>query len=414
MRDYGLVTPKYWTGPTGRQIRAMGQAAQLVGVYLLTAPGSNMIGLYYLPLVILGHETNCTVEEARQILAALASIDYAHYDEGQELVWVVNMAFYQVGETIETRDKRWAAIAREVLGFSNSPFFARFLEVYGEPFHLKADLEGVLEGLASPLQAPSKGLRRAQRKFIQGPSRPTASPSDASSGDAPAQDEAPPMPGTGTGTESGAGTESGTRAGTGSVGACAAIPAFLEKDLKALGITMPAAQANLFQSLGRNGLRCALVKLKLKNSAKTHGKNLGGLLVTHGAELAEEGFGLLKQSSLAALAAAPKALKDPRWLKLPGELREDLEAQTAWATWHRAETHMRECAGDDDAPKAERTARRPLLDLLAERHPDQPSFRAAYEERIAAVAVGGLNPQAVKLTALSQALGITDQKGVRA
>lgn len=402
MRDYGLVTPSYWTGPTGRQIRAMGQAAQLVGAYLLTAPGSNMIGLYYLPLVILGHETNCSVEEARQILAALSSIDYAYYDEGQETVWVKNMAFYQVGETVETRDNRWPAIIREVLAFSSSPFYARFLEVYGEPFHLLEALGPSLDGSASPLQAPSKGLRRASRKHPKAPTKPLQSPSKDPSGLGVEGMQAPPKP------EAGAGTEAGTGTGSeaGAAGATpqtpsSSLPKFMEKDLKALGVSETCA-LDLIRTLGRGGLQCAVAKLRTKSG----GRNLAGLLVTRGAELAQEGRAILQEGAQKALGEAPGALKDSRWINLPAELREDLEAQAAWATWFKAETHLRECPRDDEAPMAERSLRRSLMDMLAARHPDQAGFRARLEACMPPNGTGGLTAQAVKLQAMTKALGL--------
>jgi len=169
MRDYGTVCPAFWRGQTGKEIRAMGQSAQLVSVYLITAPDSNMIGLYYLPLLLLAHETNCTVEEASQILKALADLHWAYYDQQTETVWVRNMAFYQVAEEVKPNDKRWPAIVRELASYDKSPFFKPFLTVYEDPFHLQGAFETLAETGASPSQGPSKGLRRAQRKRTQAP-----------------------------------------------------------------------------------------------------------------------------------------------------------------------------------------------------------------------------------------------------
>ena len=70
MRDYSRVSPRFWTGKTGRAIRRSDcDAALVVALYLMTAPTSNMIGLYYLPLITIAHETGCTqddVAEAKQ------------------------------------------------------------------------------------------------------------------------------------------------------------------------------------------------------------------------------------------------------------------------------------------------------------------------------------------------------------
>ena len=57
MRDYAIVSPRFWIGTTGRELRRLGPEVQVVALYLLTAPHSNMIGLYYLPIPTLCHET---------------------------------------------------------------------------------------------------------------------------------------------------------------------------------------------------------------------------------------------------------------------------------------------------------------------------------------------------------------------
>lgn len=57
MRDYGKVSPHFWIGRTGKELRQAGPESQLVALYLLTSPHANMIGLYYMPLAFLSHET---------------------------------------------------------------------------------------------------------------------------------------------------------------------------------------------------------------------------------------------------------------------------------------------------------------------------------------------------------------------
>ena len=54
MRDYAKVSPKFWTGETGREIRRLdkeggsqgaskGVEGALVALYLMTSPHSNML-----------------------------------------------------------------------------------------------------------------------------------------------------------------------------------------------------------------------------------------------------------------------------------------------------------------------------------------------------------------------------------
>ena len=41
MRDYGMVSPRFWIGETGRKLRKLPDA-QRVAMYLLTAPMADM------------------------------------------------------------------------------------------------------------------------------------------------------------------------------------------------------------------------------------------------------------------------------------------------------------------------------------------------------------------------------------
>ena len=151
----------------------------------------------------------------------------------------------------------------------------------------------------------------------------------------------------------------------------------------------------------------------MKTKPEKDGRSRAGLLLKLGADLSREGHTILQESAQRALAAAPEALKDPRWSPLPGELREDMEIQVSWASWIRAETHMFDSPGDDEAPKAEKAARRQLLAILSDRHPDQVGFRGRLEECMVSCGHGGLTPPTVKLMAASMALGLTPEKGRR-
>lgn len=51
MRDYAKISPKFWIGETGREMRELGLPARALAFYLMTSPHSNMLGIYYLPIV---------------------------------------------------------------------------------------------------------------------------------------------------------------------------------------------------------------------------------------------------------------------------------------------------------------------------------------------------------------------------
>ena len=64
MREYSKVSPQFWFGQTGKALRKKGPEALVVGMYLMTAPNANMLGLYYLPIVTIAHETGLGFEGA--------------------------------------------------------------------------------------------------------------------------------------------------------------------------------------------------------------------------------------------------------------------------------------------------------------------------------------------------------------
>jgi hypothetical protein len=186
MRDYGNVSPKFWTGDTGKKIRACGQAAQILALYLITAPGANMIGLYYLPLPIIAHETGLTTSQVEAAFTQLCDLQFAEYDHEAEVVWVRKMAAYQIGSSLKPNDKRIAWIKRELKRYESSRLTLKFIGRYHAAFHIECSAEDEQEAIgqiqqwvaddadaaSKPLtkdeprgDTPSKGL---QRGTIQG------------------------------------------------------------------------------------------------------------------------------------------------------------------------------------------------------------------------------------------------------
>lgn len=160
MRDYGKVSPQFWTGKTGKALRGNAEA-QVVALYLMTSPHANMIGVYHLPMLYLAHETGLSPEDAQKGMDACIEHGFCAYDAEAEMVFVVEMAAHQVGETLKGGDKRGAGIARLYRAISCRPLAVSFFERYGEAFNLD-----------SPLQAPSKG----DEKGLQKPPSPAPAP----------------------------------------------------------------------------------------------------------------------------------------------------------------------------------------------------------------------------------------------
>ena len=151
MREYARVDPEFWIGNTGRKIRQLGRDAQVLAVYLISAPSAVAMGLYYLPLVVISHDTGISLKGASKALRRLSEAGFCSYDVDSEWVFVPNMARFQIGAKLEPGDKRVTWLKRELESRRKSPFFNDFLALYREPYHLQ-DL--------SPLEGPSKPVRR--------------------------------------------------------------------------------------------------------------------------------------------------------------------------------------------------------------------------------------------------------------
>lgn len=162
MRDYGKVSPQFWTGDTGRKIRAMGRDAQVVALYVITAPSANMIGLYYLALPTLMHEVGIDREGACKALRSLFEGGFLHYDELEEVIYVPEMAKFQIGDSLDAKDNRVKGLLRDLESYRKSRFYNDFIQRYGEAYHL-----GKAKPLASPSEAPCKPLRSQEQEQEQ-------------------------------------------------------------------------------------------------------------------------------------------------------------------------------------------------------------------------------------------------------
>lgn len=158
MRDYATVAPQFWLGKTGRELRKQGAEAQVVSFYLMTSPHANMLGLYYLPVLYIAHETGLGFEGALKGLKGSIEAGFCSYDEDTEMVWVHEMAGYQVGRNLKPGDKKCAGVRNGYSALPENPFLSAFYDMYKNDFYLdlkrenERDLEGASEGLRSQEQ----------------------------------------------------------------------------------------------------------------------------------------------------------------------------------------------------------------------------------------------------------------------
>jgi hypothetical protein len=133
---YGTLFSTYWTGPTGREIRARGgPAAQLLGVFLLSNDYMNMLGLYRLKVRDVEEDLGLTREAIVAALEVLQATDYAYYDEPSQFVWVTDMARARLQITddhpLVRKDLRVKGARRVYAALPVNPFLGPFFDRYG-------------------------------------------------------------------------------------------------------------------------------------------------------------------------------------------------------------------------------------------------------------------------------------------
>lgn len=154
MRDYGKVSPQFWTGKTGKSFRG-DMEAQIVAMYLMTSPHSNMIGVFHLPILYISHETGLPLEGAMKGLARCSEASFCTYDEDTETVFVHEMASHQVGEELKPADNRISGVQKQYAQMAEGRIKTAFRDRYGEAYSLPKPSKKT-KPLRSPSEAPPK------------------------------------------------------------------------------------------------------------------------------------------------------------------------------------------------------------------------------------------------------------------
>lgn len=162
MRDYSKVGPQFWIGRTGKKLRSAGVEAQIVAMYLMTSPHANMLGLYYVSMNSIAHETGLGLEGASKGLRSCIEAQYCAYDEDTEMVWVFEMASYQIAEALEAKDLRCKGVQNEYNSLPDNPFLESFFDKYVSAFHMTKK-----RGEIQIIEAPYKPLRSQEQEQEQ-------------------------------------------------------------------------------------------------------------------------------------------------------------------------------------------------------------------------------------------------------
>ena len=161
MRDYGTVSPKFWTGSTGKALRGNANA-QLLALYLMTSPHANMIGVYHCPILYMAHETGMDMEGASKALQSLVDSGFCTFEAQTETVFVHRMAAFQVGESLKPGDNRVRGVQKDWGNIDSASVKSAFHAMYCEAFLLPP--LGVKAGFD---KAPSKPLPSQEQEQEQ-------------------------------------------------------------------------------------------------------------------------------------------------------------------------------------------------------------------------------------------------------
>jgi len=154
MRDYGVVSPRFWIGDTGKALRG-NAPAQVLALYLMTSPHANMIGVFHCPVLYMAHETGLGFEGASKGLQSLIEAGFCTYEEASETVFVHRMATFQVANELKIADNRVKSVIKEWENIPSDALKAAFHAMYSVAFHLP-EISKIKKGLKRGSEAPSK------------------------------------------------------------------------------------------------------------------------------------------------------------------------------------------------------------------------------------------------------------------
>ncbi|OOV83846.1 hypothetical protein [Acinetobacter sp. ANC 5600] len=165
MREYGKVSPHFWTGSTGKQLRQYPESL-VVSMYLMTSPHANMLGLYYMPLLYVAHETGLGMEGASKGLQWACEAGFCSYDHASEMVWVHEMARFQIADKLKSTDKRSIGVQNEYNSLPSNPYLASFYDKYSQAFCMTEKRQNTVKKVVIN-EAPSKPLASQEQEQEQ-------------------------------------------------------------------------------------------------------------------------------------------------------------------------------------------------------------------------------------------------------
>lgn len=166
MRDYAKVPSQFWISEKGHLIRKLEIEARLLSIYLITNSHATMIGVYYLPVSFIAHETGFSLEGALEGLQSLISVGFCSYDDVTEYVWVHETAFDQVSFQLTQNDNRVKAVNESYHNLPELPFLEDFYDKYHHAFFLNTERKNryINKAPSKPLLSQKQYQEQKQKK----------------------------------------------------------------------------------------------------------------------------------------------------------------------------------------------------------------------------------------------------------
>jgi len=163
MKGHGALFPEFWTGRTGKRLRKH-KDARILATHLISGSTRNMLGLYYVPIPFITHETGLTQKEVEAAFDILIEEDFCRYDKETEFVFVVNMVSWQIGP-LKPSDHNVSWVNKVYDTLQENPYLGEFFDMHHESLHLVSRRESkglprASEGLAKGLQECTEGLAK--------------------------------------------------------------------------------------------------------------------------------------------------------------------------------------------------------------------------------------------------------------
>ncbi len=121
---YRTIDASFWTDP---DIRALSGTERYLFLYLVTNPHAHVSGMYYLPKVMIEHETGLKGKALERGIDTLSKGYLAWHDPKNEVIFVRSMFRYQ-----GRGEKNNQAAAKQLKNLHKSPLINKFLKYYPE------------------------------------------------------------------------------------------------------------------------------------------------------------------------------------------------------------------------------------------------------------------------------------------